>query len=135
MEIAGPGAVWPELTPEEISKEISLKVRAGSSGRPNKASELANMERAMPYLLQMPGVNPAPVVKKYLDLLEIDSEDVILEGLPSITAMNAMMSRGIGMTQGAGSPNDPNQQGDKGPANNKSTQQNEEGAQPAYPAA
>ncbi|MGZ5836368.1 MAG: hypothetical protein ACXWJ5_09210, partial [Xanthobacteraceae bacterium] len=52
LEIAGPGAVWPDLPPsrEEIVKDLILEVEAGSSGRPNNAATLANYERAMPWL-------------------------------------------------------------------------------------
>ena len=129
-EIAGIGAVWPEFNREQIAKQVFLKVRAGSSGRPNKAAELANMERGMPYLIQLPGVNPYPLAKRYADLLEIDLEDVVIEGMPSIQAINAQAGRPA--TQGTGGPNDPAQQGDKGVNNAQSTQPNEPGPQPSY---
>ncbi len=132
MEIAGDGAVWPEMNREQVAKQTLLKVRAGSSGRPNKAMELANMERGMPYILQLPGMNPTPIAKRYLDLLEIDLEEAIIEGMPSITALNSQMGN-IGNTQGAGGPNDPNQQGDKGSQNNEKPNQNEPGPQPGFP--
>lgn len=130
MEIAGPGAVWPEMNREQIAKEVILKVKAGSAGKPNKAAELANMERGMPYLLQLPGMNPYSLGKKYADLLEIDLEDLIVEGLPSITALNAQMGRNP--TEGVGGPNDPNNQGAQGATNAPSTVANEAGPQPAY---
>lgn len=128
-EIAGVGAVWPEMDREAVVKQLTLRVRAGSSGRPNKAADLANMERGMPYLIQLPGVNPTPLARRYSDLLEIDLDDIIVEGMPSIQAINAQMGR---MTQGAGGPNDPNAQGDQGVANQISTVHNEAGPQPAY---
>jgi hypothetical protein len=107
-----------------------LEVAAGSSGRPNKAAELANFERAMPYLSMLPGVNPEPLAKKGLDLLDIDLEDAFVQGLPSIVAMNQMAGRN--MAAGAG-PNDPNQQGSEG-ANNAAgpAQNNEPQSQPEY---
>ena len=126
-EIAGVGAVWPEMNREQIAKQTSLKVKAGSSGRPNKAAELANMERGMPYILQLPNMNPTPIAKRYLDLLEIDLEEAIVEGMPSITALNSQIGR-MGNTQGAGGPNDPNQQGDKGGQNNQKPSGNEPGS-------
>ena len=131
-EIAGVGAVWPEMNREQIAKQTSLKVKAGSSGRPNKAAELANMERGMPYILQLPNMNPTPIAKRYLDLLEIDLEEAIVEGMPSITALNSQIGR-MGNTQGAGGPNDPNQQGDKGGQNNQKPSGNEPGPQPGFP--
>lgn len=134
VEIAGPGAVWPDMPPtrEQIVKDLILEIEAGSSGRPNKAAELANFERAMPYLSMLPGVNPEPLAKKGLDLLDIDLEDAFVEGLPSIVAMNQMA--GQNMAAGAG-PNDPNQQGAEGANNAAGPQQkNEPQPQPAFPA-
>lgn len=133
MEIAGKGAVWPEMDVDQIAKQTLLKVRAGSSGRPNKAADLANMERGMPYIVQLPGINPLPFGKRYLDLLDIDMEDAIVEGLPSIQAQNAQFARSLGSPQGG--TNDPNMQGAAGQQNAQSTQTNEPGAQPAYPTA
>lgn len=131
LEIAGPGAVWPQMPPkrEEIVKDLVLEVEAGSSGRPNKAADLANWERAAPWLVQLPGVNPIPFVKKGLSLVDIDLEEGIVEGMPSITAQNQMAG------QPAAPPtNDPNQQGGAGGNNAKKPAQNEQQSQPAYPA-
>jgi hypothetical protein len=128
-EIAGQGAIWPEMDRESVIKQLNLKVRAGSSGRPNKAAELANMERGMPYLLQLPGVNPYPLAHRYADLLEIAMDDIVVEGMPSIQAMNSQLGRA---TQGAGGPDDPNAQGNQGTNNQTSTQTNEPGAQPSF---
>jgi len=130
MEVVGEGAIWPELDREQVCKQIMLKVRAGSSGRPNKAAELANMERGMPYLLQLPGVNPYPLGQRYADLLEINLDEIIIEGMPSIQAMNAQ----IGSMQGdaASANGDAQAQGQEGAMNQQSTVQNEPGAQPSY---
>jgi hypothetical protein len=130
-EIVGIGAVWPEMDRETVAKQIFLKVRAGSSGRPNKAAELANMERGMPYLLQLPGVNPYPLGRRYSDLLEIDLDDIIVEGMPSIQAINAQMGKPA--VEGGATENDPNAQGAAGANNLESTQTNEPGPQPAFP--
>lgn len=96
VEIAGPGAVWPEtvLTAEEVAKDLVLDIKAGSSGKPNKPQELANYERAMPTLLQIPGINPIEgIAKPYLDLLDIDLEKALAEGMPSVVAQNALMAK------------------------------------------
>lgn len=125
-EIVGIGAVWPEMSKQEVAKQVILKVRAGSSGRPNKAAELANMERGMPYLLQLPGVNPYPLGQRYADLLEIDLDEIIIEGMPSITALNAQAGKTEVMSD------DPNAQGAEGADNTPQPAQNEPGAQPSY---
>jgi len=141
QEIVGPGAVWPELDREQISKELYLEIKAGSSGRPNKAAELANMERGMPYLIQLGGVSGTVLAKRYSDLLDIDEEELIIEGLPSIVAMNAMAAKaGTQPQPGPGAGKDaPAQQGGHG-ANNAAApgqkmNNNEPGAQPQFPGA
>lgn len=134
MEIAGVGAVWPELDREQIAKQTLLKVRAGSTGRPNKAAELANMERALPYALQIPGVNPTVLGEHLFELLEINLEDIIVEGMPSITAINAQFGRlpAPNAMAAGGTGNDPNQQGGQGATNAPNAVSNEAGPQPAY---
>lgn len=134
IEIAGIGAVWPELDREQVAKQTLLKVRAGSTGRPNKAAELANIERILPYALQIPGVNPTPLAEHLFELVEISLEDIIVEGMPSITAINAQFARGpdLGNAQAGGTQNDPNGQGDQGVLNAPSTIENEAGPQPSY---
>jgi hypothetical protein len=139
QEIVGPGAVWPEaaMTREQISKDLMLDIKAGSSGRPNKAAKLANMERAMPFLIQFPNLNSEPVLKEYLSLLDIDADEAMAKGLPSVVSINSMMQKMGGQPQpGTGDPaTDPNQQGGQGAQNAPQPEQTEPGPQPAYPAA
>lgn len=131
IKIAGPGAVWPMTTPsrQQIADDLWLEIKAGSSGRPNRASELANMERGLPYLIQLPGVNPYPLGRRYGDLLDLDVEDIVIEGMPSIQAQNSMAGKdpfgagAAGMGQGAA-----------GGMNAPGTAPNEPGPQPAYTA-
>jgi hypothetical protein len=94
-----------------VSKEIYLKIRAGSSGRPNKAADLANLERVSPFLLQIPGINPEFLAKEYLRRLDdsIDLTEAITSGLPSIMAMNSQKQVGTGDPT-----SDPNMQGNQG---------------------
>lgn len=116
-KIAGKGAVWPQLSYEEIIDEIYLSIEAGSSGRPNKAQDVANFERLAPHLMQMPGINPNYIAKYAIKILEdgIDLTEALTEGNPSIMAMNNMnqLSTGDSLT-------DPNQQGANGGNNAQS---------------
>lgn len=131
-EIVGPGAVWPQWRREEIAKEVFLMIKAGSTGRPNKAAELANRERAMPFLLQMPGLNPIPFLRDYVELLDIDIDEAVIEGLPSITAQNSMA--GKQSEPGTGDPQtDPNAQGGEGAENSPAPDERQPGPQPAFP--
>lgn len=93
IEIVGPGAVWPELDGETIARELFLEIKAGSSGRPNQAADLANLERVMQYLLQLGNVNPTVIAKKLATLTDMDEDDLIVEGMPSIVSMNAMAAQ------------------------------------------
>ncbi len=136
IEIVGPGAVWPDMpqTREEIAKDVVLEIKAGSTGRPNTAAELAKLERGMPFILQLPGVNPVPITQKYLDLLGIDAEDAVVDGLPSITALNAMMSAAARQPATGNPQTNPADQGSAGAQNAPAPQENEPQGQPAYPA-
>lgn len=139
QEIVGPGAVWPDQPPtrEQVAKDLLLDIKAGSSGRPNKAAKLANMERGMPFIIQFPNLNSEPILKEYLSLLDIDSDEAMAKGLPSVVAINAMMqSAGSQPQPGTGDPaSDPNQQGAQGAQNEPQADQRQPGPQPAYPAA
>jgi len=130
-EIVGPGAMWPSLSADQIAKEVWLVVEAGSSGRPNRASELANMERGMPALLQMPNMNPVVLGRKYATLLDMDPDELILEGLPSIQALNAMFGK-MGGAGPMGSPA-PAAQGPAGGDNQEQPPGMTPGPQPAQP--
>lgn len=92
MRIAGPGAVWPETTRQDAAEELILEIKAGSSGRPNKAARLQAIEKTAPFLLQVPGVKPKKLVDFMFQEIDenIDPEDFYEDGLPSIVAMNNM---------------------------------------------
>lgn len=147
LRIAGDGAVWPEWSRKDILDEIMLTVKAGSSGKPNAAMELAKLERAIPLMLQMKDINTTPLAEKYGQLLEIDSEDLIAQGVPSMVAINAAMSRGLQAAAQGGAPppgavagamtakpgNAPGAQETQGHTNSANPRTNEPQGQPAFP--
>jgi hypothetical protein len=103
--VIGPGAVWPELSRQQIAEEIWLEIEAGSTGKPNQAQEIANMERLAPLLFQLPNIDPEFLAKELLKRLD-DRLDLTLafkSMLPSIVAMNAARpaAPGAGPVQGA----------------------------------
>jgi phosphoribosylformylglycinamidine (FGAM) synthase PurS component len=141
-KIAGPGAVWPELSNQVISDDVYLSVRAGSSGRPNKAQELANLERATPALIQIPGISPVWFARKVIERLDDDDiniDEAIIEGIPSIIAQNSAASRPPQQPGGAAQPStgdpssDPSQQGGKGENVTPTMEKYGAGGQPAFP--
>jgi hypothetical protein len=91
-KIAGPGASWPTLSSQDVADELMLEVAAGSSGRPNKAAEIANFERLAPTLMQIPGIDPTWFAKEAIRRLDdgLDLTEAIKAAIPSIVAQNAM---------------------------------------------
>lgn len=91
QEIAGPGAAWPQMNNMDVARELTLSVKAGSSGRPNKAARLAAIEKLGPLLMQIPGIDPKKIGGFMLQELDenIDIDDFRKDDAPSIVAMNA----------------------------------------------
>lgn len=129
-EVCGPGAVWPSLDKVTISKNVYLQVKAGSSGRPNKQQEVANLVQVIPLLQRIPGISPEWMAREILKRMDdrLDLTDAFVEGIPSIEAMNAQ-GGGPGGPPGpppglapkgppdAGGPNAPSAQGPQGQQN------------------
>jgi len=105
-KIAGKGAVWADLVREDMMEEVYLEIEAGSTGKPNRAAELANIERIMPFLLQIPGIDPKWLAKELLKRLDdnLDLTTAFAEGIPSMVAMNMLRGEGTGDPALQGSP-------------------------------
>ena len=115
--IAGPGATWPEFSHQQIQEEIYLEIEAGSTGKPNRAAELANLERILPFLLQMPGIDPVWLVKEVLKRMDdkLDIDRAINDGMLSIAAQNSIQqAMAVGQEVTATPGNAPSQQGQRG---------------------
>jgi hypothetical protein len=114
-EIVGAGAVWPEseFTRDKVAKELYLQVEAGSSGKANKAMEIANFERINPSMLQMPGLNKQRWLKEGIRRLDdkLNPEEFMDDSM-SVVAMNAMK-----IPSGGSPANIPEQQGNNGGMN------------------
>lgn len=128
----GPGAVWPELTRQQIMEEIYLSIEAGSSGRPNKAAMAAALERTSNLLMTIPGVNPRWLFKQTMKTVDenLDLTDAFIDGQPSIMALNRMMS--LAQAEPIGGQNDPRAQGPQGANNQEAPGGTPPGASPAY---
>lgn len=50
--IAGPRAVWPQMAKDELYSLVSIRIRAGTSGRPNTAVERETWVQLLPILKQ-----------------------------------------------------------------------------------
>ena len=113
-EIVGPGALWPEMTLAQIADELYLDVEAGSSGKPNQAVEINNWQQMMPFLIQMPGINPMWLARETIRRLDdrLDLTEAIAAGMPSIVMQNQAQQPGP-----ADPANNPNAQGAEGASN------------------
>lgn len=133
-KIAGPGAVWPEMSREDIAAELWLSTKAGSSGRPNAAQDAAKFERLYPLLVQIPGVSPRWLGETAVRIADDDVsiDDAIIDGLPSVLAQNAMAQAAAQPTTG-NPATDPSAQGDQGKGNAPAPAKPGGTAQPAYP--
>ena len=134
VNVVGPGAVWPEMSREQIAEQIYLEIEAGSSGRPNSAAETAKFERLAPILVQIPGISPAWLAQYAIKTLDakLDYEDAILSNFPSIVAQNALAGRQI--QPGTGNPaTDPAAQGGAGANNAPNHDVSAGGPQAAHP--
>lgn len=132
IELVGTGAVWPDSpqTAGEVAAELDLVIEAGSSGRPNRAAEIANLEKLLPFIIQQPGINPEFIGKQMLQRLDegIDLTDAFIAGSPSIVAMNGMKQATTGDPA-----TDPNAQGQRGQNNTQQNQPGPNGATPQAP--
>jgi hypothetical protein len=112
-KIVGPGATWPEFLREDILNEIYLEIEAGSTGKPNKSAELQNIERIIPFLIQIPGIDPTFLARELLKRLDdkMDVDAAIAQNIPSIVAQNMAQGGAANVQRGGGSPES---QGGKG---------------------
>lgn len=130
-EIAGVGAVWPQFTRHAIANELFLSVKGGSTGRPNKAQDIAMFERMYPFLVQIGGLSQEAIAEYALTLMDdtLDLAEFMAPGAPSIVAANANMQPSTGDPN-----NDPQAQGGQGGNNSRKANGTSGGGQPAYPA-
>lgn len=50
VRIAGPGAVWPQLSKDEIYSLVSIRIRAGSTGKPNHKQQQETWAQLLPII-------------------------------------------------------------------------------------
>jgi len=74
VTLVGNGAVWPVQNRLPYKKQILLSIKAGSTGRPNKAIEVQNFNLIAPQLINA-GANPLGVIQEGVRRLD-DQLDV-----------------------------------------------------------
>ncbi len=101
-KIVGRGAFWPESHTSQMSLDIYLTIKADSTGRENNAEALRNFERAAPFIMQLPGIDPTVLGEYVLKLVNsnFDLGKAIDPSLPSILATNGQMQVGNAAQEG-----------------------------------
>ena len=74
VALVGNGAVWPTKNRVQYKKQITVAIKAGSTGRPNKALEVSNYNLIAPQLINA-GANPLGVIQEGVKRLD-DQLDV-----------------------------------------------------------
>lgn len=138
-QVVGPGAVWPELSREEVAREIYLDIEAASTGRPNKGQEVQVAQQIFPLLMQIPGISPEFLAKELLRRMDdrMDLAEAFSPGVPSIMMLNrppAAGAAGPGAPPSAAQPQDaPANQGAQGGQNSPQTAAPQVNAAPRPP--
>jgi len=120
--IVGPGAVWPTTDIENFVNYVYLTVEGASSGRPNKALEIANFTQLAPLLLQA-GASPAFIVREAIKRLDdrLDMDEAFPFGASMAVAPMGGPGMGGGTQQGdvvTGANNGEPHRGATGPTQN-----------------
>ena len=131
QQIAGPGAVWPDMNREQIQAEMHLEIVAGSNGRPNKIQRQQALQQLVPFLIQIPGVNPQWLGQKLIEAIDdsIDLTEAFTSNIPSIQMLNNAPPPQPGGT----GEEDPAAQGAEGANNAEAPPVQPQGAMPALP--
>ena len=131
QQIAGPGAIWPQMNRDQIQSEMYLEIVAGSNGRPNKVQRQQALQQLVPFLMQIPGVNPQWLGQKLIEAIDdsIDITEAFTANIPSIQALNNAPPPQPG---GPGAE-DPTQQGSEGAMNAQGPDIQPQGVAPALP--
>lgn len=138
QKVVGSGAVWPQLDPQTIAENVWLEVNTGANGPPNRQEDVQMLTQIMPLLQRVPGISPEWMARELIRRMgaDIDLTDAFAEGLPSVEALNQLMSKppvpppgepgaasgggprgaGKGAPRGPGPGQDPNAQGPQGAA-------------------
>lgn len=77
VKIAGPGAVWPRIAREDVYNMVRVRVRGGSTGKPNKREEreqwlqlLPQLQQAIQTVSELMAQGMAPIADAMVELLK-----------------------------------------------------------------
>ena len=105
-QISGLGGVWPTQDRDTFLNQIELQIVASSSGRPNKAIEIANWEKLAGIILQAGG-NPQAIIRESIKRLDDRLDPADFFPVPGMAPPTVSAPQGQGpspRTQGGGAP-------------------------------
>lgn len=115
VQVVGPGAVWPQLNKQMIADNMWLEVDVGANGPPNRQEDVQVLTQLVPLLQRIPGISPEWLARQLIRRMgdDIDLTEAFAEGVPSMEALNQLMSQPPGPPP-SGPPGAPGQA--QGPA-------------------
>jgi hypothetical protein len=95
QKVVGPGAVWPQLDKQTVSENVWLEVDVGANGPPNRQEDVQTLTQLVPLLQRIPGISPEWLARELIRRMgdDVDISAAFAEGLPSIEALNQLMSQ------------------------------------------
>ncbi len=94
-QVVGPGAVWPQLNQQMIADNIWLEVDVGANGPANRQQDVQALSQLVPLLQRIPGISPEWLARQLIRRMgdDIDLTEAFAEGVPSMEALNQLMSQ------------------------------------------
>jgi len=136
VKVVGPGAVWPQLDKQMVADNVWLEVNVGANGPPSRQEDVQVLTQLVPLLQRIPGISPEWLARQLIRRMgdDVDLAEAFAEGVPSMEALNQLMSKppeapgassgppgpagaGKGPPRPPGPGQDPNAQGPAGMAN------------------
>jgi hypothetical protein len=119
QKVVGPGAIWPQLDKQTIADNVFLEVDIGANGPPDRQEDVQVLTQLVPLLQRIPGISPEWLARQLIRRMgdDVDLEAAFAEGVPSMEALNQLMSQPPappGGPDAAGGPEAPQGAG-KGP--------------------
>jgi hypothetical protein len=109
VRVVGPGAVWPQLNKQMVADNIWLEVDVGANGPPNRQQDVQVLTQLVPLLQRIPGISPEWLARQLIRRMgdDIDISEAFAEGVPSMEALNQLMSKPPGAPGAPGGPPGP----------------------------
>lgn len=94
-KVVGPGAVWPMLDKQTVAENVFLQVDVGANGPPSRQEDVQVLTQLVPLLQRIPGISPEWLARQLIRRMgdDIDLSDAFAEGVPSMEALNQLMSQ------------------------------------------